>query len=75
MSVEISFFKSLKSLHSLKIERALHAASFIGLPRIRPAVPDVAINAGTKPRYRECPVCPLSSLGVVGGGAKDLQLE
>ena len=36
----MSFFKFLLSLHNLKIERALHAASFKGLPRIRPAAPD-----------------------------------
>ena len=68
--VEISFFKSLLSLHSLKIEKVLHAVSFIGLPRTKLAAPDTAIKARIKQRCRERPVCPLSSFGFVDGGAK-----
>ena len=56
MRVEMYSFKSSLSLHSLKIERALHAASLKGLSRNRPAAPDAAINAGIRRRCRECPV-------------------
>ena len=70
-TVEMCLFKSLLSLQSLKIERALHAASFNGLPRIRPAAADAAINAVIRRRCREWPVCSLSAFGFVGSGAKD----
>ena len=67
----MSLFKFFLSLNNLKVERGLHAASFIGLPRIRPADPDAAINAGIKRRRRECPVLSLFSFGFVDGGVKD----
>ena len=70
LRVAMSFFKSLLSLNSLKVKRALHAASFNGLPRIRTAAPDAAINAGSRRRYRESPVCSLSAFNFVVGGAK-----
>ena len=71
MRVDMPFFKSLLSPHSLKIERALHAASFKGFQRIRPVAPDAAINAGKRRRCREGSVCFLSLFGFVGSGAKD----
>ena len=71
MRVEMSFFKSSLSLHSLKIWRALHAASFNWLTRIRPAAPDAVIDSGISRHCRECPVFPLSSSCFVGGVAKD----
>ena len=75
MRVELSFFKSLSLLHSLKIERALHAPSFNGLPRIRPLAPDAAINAGIRQRCRECPVCSSSSFCLGAALRKTRQLE
>ena len=76
MRVGMSFFKSLLSLHSLKIERALHPASFNGPPRIKPAPPDAdaATNTVFNRRCLACPVCPLYSSCSVGGGAKDLAI-